>query len=164
MSDVTIPDVNDIFADFAALFTGQQTGPEELAHPERLERTALDGSLDSLRAVDAYLLFLHQTRPEDIEDSWATAMLWGGAYVGEVIRRHARRNFNWIDYDDFLLAYPATVEILGAVKRLGWAAVLSPGGGGFTLPINKLLRFLFDGPEDSVYLYALHEVAPPATV
>jgi hypothetical protein len=155
-----IPDVNDIFADFAAHFTGQKPGDGEIAHPDQLDRTRLDGTLDSLHAVDAYLTFLHQHRPEEMTDDWALAMLWGGAYLGEVIRRHARQRFDWVDFDDFVLAFPGTTAILGEAKRLGWCALLTPGGGSFTLPVNKMMRFLFDGPGDSVYLYALHEIAP----
>jgi hypothetical protein len=160
----SLPDVNDIFADFAAYFAGQQSTDGEIAHPDQLDRSRLDGSLDSLRIVDAYLAFLHSNRPEEMTDDWARAMLWGGAYLGEVIRRHAQRKFDWIDFDDFVAAFPQTTTILGEQKGLGWCALLTPGGGGFTLPVNKMMRFLFEGPEESVYVYALHEIAPPQPV
>ncbi len=154
------PEVNDSFVEFAACFVGTQTDDGDIVHPDQLDRSRLDYSLDSLRVVDAYLLYLFQNRPETLGRDWGRAVLWGGAYVGEVIRRQAPRRYDWVDFDDFVQVYPRTTDILGDEKGLGWCALLTPGQGGFTLPINKLLRFLFDGPEDSVHFFAVCEVRP----
>jgi len=156
-----LPEVNEVFAEFAAFFSGHLPGDGTIAHEDQLDRTRLDFSLESLHVVDAYLEFLHAHRPEPLGQEWGRAMLWGGAYVGEVIRRHGKQRYDWVDYDDFVKEFPRTIEILGNEKGLGWCALLTFGRSGFTLPINKLLRFLFEGSGESVYLYALHEVAPP---
>jgi hypothetical protein len=152
--------VNDIFAEFAACFVGALDGDGEIVHPDRLDRARLDYSVASLKVVDEYLSHLHHHRPEQMGRQWVNAVLWGGAYVGEVIRRHAPREYNWADFDDFIREYPDTTRLLGDEKNLGICALLTAGGGGFTLPINKVLRFIHDGPEDSVYFYAACEVRP----
>jgi hypothetical protein len=159
-TELPYPEVNEPFAEFAACFVGTQKGDGEIAHAGHLDRSKLDYTVESLRAVDAYLTFLHQNRPEQMDRDWGRAVLWGGAYVGEVVRRHAPQRYDWVDFDDFVQVYPNTRQILGEEKRLGWCALLTPGRGGFTLPINKLLRFIYDGPEDSVHFYAACEVRP----
>jgi hypothetical protein len=150
--------VNNIFAEFAACFVGELNGDGEIVHPERLDRQKLDYSLPSLRVVDEYLKYLHTNHPEQMGGEWVNAVLWGGAYVGEVIRRNAPREYDWVDFDDFIREYPDTCRLLGEEKQLGFCALLTPGGGAFTLPINKMLRFIHDGPENSVHFYAACEV------
>jgi hypothetical protein len=153
-----VENVNDILGEFAACFAGILDGDGEIVHPKRLKRDKLDYSLDSLKVVDEYLEYLHEHRPEPMGREWAKAVLWGGAYVGEVIRRNAPREYNWVDFDEFIREYPDTTRLLGDQKELGFCALLTAGGGGFTLPINKMLRFIHDGPEDSVHFYAACEV------
>lgn len=151
--------VNDIFAEFAATFTGElEAGETDIVFPNQLARSRLDYSVSSLQAVDDYLGYLHGHRPEPMGRDWVNAILWGGAYVGEVIRRHAQRPYDWVDFDVFVQHYPDTTRLLGDRKELGVCALLTPGGGGFTLPINKMIRFIHDGPEDSVRFYAACEV------
>jgi hypothetical protein len=153
-----VENINDIFAEFAACFAGTLDGDGEIVHPERLKRDKLDYSLASLKVVDEYLMYLHEHRPEQMGRDGVKAVLWGGAYVGEVIRCNAPREYNWVDFEDFIREYPDTTRLLGDQKELGFCALLTAGGGGFTLPINKMLRFIHDGPEDSVYFYASCEV------
>ena len=150
--------VNDIFAEFAACFTGELQDDIDIVHPERLDRSRLDYSMESLKRVDDYLAFLHDNHPEHMGREWVKAVLWGGAYVGEVIRRNAPRKYDWVDFDDFIREYPETTQLLGDQKDLGICALLTAGGGGFTLPINKMLRFIQDGPDDSVWFYTACEV------
>jgi len=148
-------DVNEIFRDFAALFTGHLSDPagEDIVHPDRLDRPALDGSLASLKVVDAYLEHLHQNRPERMGQDWSRTVLRAGAYVGEAIRHAAGRQYDWVDYDVFTRVYPDVRRLLGE-RGLPVASVLSTGDGGFTLPLNKVIRYLANGSEDSVWFYA----------
>ncbi len=73
--------LNAIFAEFAAAFTGKVKGHGDVALPERLARAQLD-SLDSLKAVDAYLAHVRAHRERLGELELDNSMLWGGAYVG----------------------------------------------------------------------------------
>jgi hypothetical protein len=154
--------VNDIFEEFAACFAGELKGDREIVFPRRLDRRRLDYSLESLQAVDKYLEHLHQNQPEDIGPGWLQAVLWGGAYVGEVIRRQAPREYNWVDFEEFIREFPETTRLLGEEKQLGFCALLTPGGDNFTLPVNKMLRFIYEGPENSVHYYAGCEVREQA--
>ena len=151
---------NDFLEDFAACFTGELDSDDEIVYPESLDRGKLDYSLPSLKVVDEYLKRLHTNRPEQMSREWNIAVLWGGAYVGEVIRRNAQRKYDWVKFDDFIREYPDTTRLLGAETQLAHCAVLTPGRGAFTLPINKMLRFIYDGPADSVHFYAECEVRP----
>jgi hypothetical protein len=153
-----VKNVNHIFEQFAAYFAGELEREGEIVHAERLKRDKLDYSVASLKVVDKYLQYLHEHRPDEMGREWVKAVLWGGAYVGEVIRRHAPRRYDWVDFDDFIREYPDTTRLLGDEKELGVCALLTAGGGGFTLPVNKMLRFIGDGPEDSVWFYASCEV------
>jgi hypothetical protein len=150
--------VNNIFAEFAAAFVGELLADGEIVFPTQLNRSVLDYSIASLKAVDGYLNILHQHKPAEMGGDWMRAILWGGAYVGESIRRNAPRLYNWVDFDDFIAVYPDTCHLLGREKQLGICALLTSGGGSFTLPINKMIRFICDGPEDSVWFYASCEV------
>lgn len=153
-------DVNPLFEKFATFFCGRSQGQGEVAYLGQLDRAQLNFSIDSLKTVDQYATFLHENRPMQIgrEQEWINAILWGGAYVGEVIRRNAAREYSWIDFQDFIEEYPQTVHVLGQQRQIGFTALLTSGGGAFTLPINKLLRFIYDGPADSVWFYATCEV------
>jgi len=150
--------VNDGFEQFAAAFVGEPHLDEEIAHPENLSRNALDFSLESLKHVDAYLSVLHERRPQRMGRDWVNTILWGGAYVGELIRRNAPRQYDWVDFDDWIREYPEQVQLLGTQKALEVCAFLTPGNGAFTLPLNKVFKFIANGPEDSVRFYVACEI------
>jgi hypothetical protein len=150
--------VNDTFEEFARCLMGEHETGEPLPHAAILNRTTLDYSLESLRTLDAYLLNLFENRPERMRRDWVNIVLWGGAYVGEVIRRNANRVYDWVDFDDWLNEYPEQMRILGRVKALEVCALLTPGAGAFTLPLNKVYKFIANGPEDSVWFYVACEL------
>jgi hypothetical protein len=146
--------VNDIFVEFSGSFAGQVPVRDEIVLSERLKRNQLDYSLESLKLVDEYLLCLYENRPNELGDAWGRTILWAGAYVGEVIRRNAPRQYDWTDFDEFVKQYPNTKQILGDKRELGATAILAFANGGFTLPINKALKFVYSGPEESTWFYA----------
>ena len=150
--------VNDTFEEFAEFFTGEREAGEGLAHASVLNQSALDYSLESLKSVDEYLQYLSERRPERMGRFWVNVILWGGAYIGEVIRRNSDRRYDWVDFDDWLDAHPEQAQLLGTEKALQVCAFLTPGGGAFTLPLNKVCKFIANGPEDSVWFYAAGEL------
>lgn len=150
--------VNELFAEFAGCFVGTVRSDVEIVFPEKLNRRKLDYSLQSLKVVDRYLDYLHRHHSDQWGPQWVKTALWGGAYVGEVIRRQSQRQYDWIDFDEFAREYPETLKLLGSEKQLGFVSVLTPGEGSFTMPINKLLRFIHEGPGDSVHYYAVCEL------
>ena len=61
--------------------------------------------------------------------------------------------YDWVAFDAFIRAFPATTELLGSEKTLAVCALLTRRGAAranFTLPIAKTLKFVVNGPEDSV--------------
>lgn len=150
--------VNADFAELAACFTGARSGEGAIVQPELLDRARLDYSVESLKTVDTYLACLHAQRPTELTPDWQTTALWGGAYVGEVIRRQAVCHHDWVDFDDFLAAHPELKVLLGEKKQLVTRALLTADGRSFTLPINKVLRLIQQGPAESVWAFALEEI------
>src|SRR5690349_5679306 len=132
--------INEIFEEFAGAFVGYVTGAGEIALAERLDRSVLDFSLESLHEVDAYLQIVQENCPPRLEDEWILAVLRAGAYVGEVIRRQIPGKFNWTDFDAYCAAYPQAASILGTQKQLATCALLTIADGSCSLPINRALR------------------------
>ena len=150
--------VNKTFEDFADCFVGALIRNDDIAFPEELNRDQLTFSVKSLKHVDDYLTYLFENRPERMGRDWVNTILWGGAYVGEIIRRNSVRPYNWVDFDDWIREYPEQVKILGDRRDLQVCAFLTPGKGAFTLPLNKVHKFIENGQEDSVQFYAECEV------
>jgi hypothetical protein len=147
--------VNEILGNYAVEFTLATAA--DIVHHQHLDLMRLDYSLTGLKAVDDYLSHLHQNRSDMGGPEWVRTILRAGAYVGEVIRHNSPRPYDWFGFDDFIQAHPQSTSILGDKKDIAVYAVLSPGGGAFTLPLNKVLKFIVNGSEDSVAFYATSE-------
>ena len=145
-------DLNELFQEFAEAFVGRVTGDGDIAFPAKLKRGKLDFSLESLREVDTYLAYLRKHRQKASSQEMNNALLWGGAYVGEVIRRIAKRSYEWTEHADFIAANPRLEQVIPLT--FGTQVLLLAEDGSMTLPINKLVRFLEEGPENSVHFYA----------
>ena len=86
--------------------------------------------------------------------------LRAGAYVGEVIRRRSAppKAWHWVDYDEAVRLDPR-LSSLG--KGLGTIAILWDGQDGFCFPLGKVGKYLENGAEDSVKLFAQMMIAGP---
>jgi hypothetical protein len=51
-------EMSSTFREFALMFLGRMPVDEDIPFAENLDRTALNGTIDSLQAVDAYLSFV----------------------------------------------------------------------------------------------------------
>lgn len=111
-------DVGSIIEGFAEAFAGRVRGRGDIADPSHLDGARLDYSDESLSAVDAYLTTVHASRGRRsgiralfsqrtllVTPEVENTILWGGAYVAEVIRR-SRDDCEWVDYDDYVLGRP----------------------------------------------------------
>ena len=76
-----------------------------------------------------------------------------GAYVGEVVRRHAAtgKPWHWITYDE-AVRLESRLASLG--QGLGTAAVLWDGQSGFCFPLARVGKYLENRAEDSVRVFA----------
>lgn len=118
---------------------------------ELLEPAKLDFSLLSLGHVDDYLDAVRTRALSDRERQ--VLVLRTGAYVGEVIRRHAEsRTYHWLGYEAAVRVKPSIAEMAG--PSIGTTASLWGGGGRFVFPLAKVAKFLDNGREDSLQLFA----------
>ena len=146
-------ELDSIFEEFAEAFAGRiRSELGEIASPSLLSRAQLDYSLNSLDEVDRYLGNLVARKVDLADQEYENTVLWGGAYAGEVIRRNAQLEYHWTPYEDFM----ATHENLRKVLPFGFTTrtLLCCVDGAMTMPINKVARFLDEGPENSLRYYA----------
>jgi len=140
------PTADAYFATRAARFGGTEKANPELPDASRLDRGALDFSVQSLDAVDAYLLALHSRATELDEDAFSNAVVRSGAYVGEVIRRHAERELHWMRQAELRLEYPR--------RPCASAGALLDAGGDGSLPVEATASRVELGAEKSVRAFA----------
>jgi len=146
-------EIDDIFNEFARAFVGGIRTDREIAFPKRLPRERLDGSLASLLLVDEYLHYVHRNRKKVSNDEWYVTVLWCGAYVGEVIRHAREGEFSWTDFNDYTKEHPALKWMIPERTVATCGLLLGPSGG-MSMPLNKVARFIEDGPENSVHFFA----------
>lgn len=147
-------DVNDIFNEFARCFVGTIGDGTDVAFSEALRRERLDGSLESLHVVDDYLGHLYERAREIAAPDWHRTVLRAGAYVGEVIRHSAPEGaFTWVDYDDYMPQHPE-LKVLIPERTVATCAFLVHSSGAMSMPLNKIARFIAEGPENSVHFFA----------
>ena len=145
-------DINPILEEFAQWFTGEARGKGDIAFPERLRRAALDYSLDSLHVVDEYLDSLHENREVIPDEEWRVTVLRAGAYVGEVLRRETGGRWGWIDYNDYMPDHPELAAIIRD-RTAATCAFLTHPQKGVRLPLNKIARYIEEGPENNTHYF-----------
>lgn len=152
MSDTTA-EMDRIFQQFAAAFVGAIDDAKPICFPEQLNRDELDLTLESLQHVDDYLEYLHRHNHKLIDTEWQSTVLYGGAYVGEVIRSETGNYYRWIDYNDYMPTHPE-IQTLIPDRTVATCAFLVDVKGCMLMPLNKIARFIDEGKENSVYFFA----------
>lgn len=149
MTDET--SLDDHMARLADLFTGRVQGDEELPLPDQLARPRLDFTLKSLDVVGAWLEAVFADGFDGSADQ-DRALLWAGAYLGEVIRRRSPRPYHWHAWDDFLADEVESVR--DVIPRSFTTQFLLACSGGVVLPINQVHRFVQYGPQHDLRVFA----------
>ena len=147
-----INQINETFNDLAYMFNHEQTDP--IYKLDFLKNKELDFSYDSLKIVDQYLLEVRKTELDKLSNEQFTRIVVrAGAYVGETIKRNDKsKQWNWVDFEN---AQKINSKFFNdSEKSLSYAAVLTDGQQ-FTFPLNKVIKFLNNGEEDSLYFYAV---------
>ena len=124
--------------------------------PERLDRSALDYSVESVKALDEWLKAASEAVDTASEADYNNTVLSAGCYVGETIRRNSSAVYEWRDHAEYFEEHPQLASVFP--YGLGTAAVLARSEG-MTLPINKVLRLLHEGPENNLHFYVSGELA-----
>lgn len=149
---------NLALSELAEMFYDDQDEP--IYQQDFLQATQLDFSLRSLKHVDDYL---HIVRPDFANLDQAQqfgVVLRAGVYVGEVIRRNDQKTqWYWVDYDTAVALNP---ELFANFPRSIELAAVLTDGNLFTFPLNKIMKYMQNGAEDSVAFYAEATVAQPA--
>jgi hypothetical protein len=147
---------DEAFSDLSRMFLSNPQNPTPGS--ELLEVSRLDFSVESLRVVDDHLNVMRGRSLQGKD--MLCFVLRAGAYVGEVIRRHAAPgiSWHWIDYEQAVAISPGLSQF---GKGIGTVAVLWDGKKGFIFPLAKVGKFLQNGPEDSVRFYAHVIIASP---
>jgi hypothetical protein len=144
------PEVQDqALADLAQMFLLNPDDPTPGG--ESLNVTRCDFTVESLVAVDDHLEVMRGRSLEG--EAMMKFVLRCGAYVGEVIRRQSptAKPFHWLKYDD---AVRLDRRLVSVGKGLGSAVVLWDGEEGFCFPLSKVGKYLENGAEDSVSVFA----------
>lgn len=119
---------------------------------EHLNTRKLDYSLESLKCVDAYLDVVRKNRKALTEDQIVKVVLRCGTYCGEVIRRLSKKDLYWINYDT---AIGINAQIMSFGKSPDTFYILFAEPNDFSFPLAKVVKYLDNGPEDSLYFLAV---------
>ena len=131
--------------------------------PNRLDRSKLDFSLESLIEIDSWLADVHTINKLQAGEGRAGEMLmmdgrgdnsvtFAGLYMGQVIRANSELTWQWERFDTFLKANPVFAEHYGQSPGLDTFVLVGPQG--VATPINTALKRVVSGKEESVHYIA----------
>lgn len=147
-----VDQINETFDDLAYMFNNEQKDP--IYKLDFLKNRKLDFSYNSLKIVDQYLIEIRKIGLDKLSnEEFTRIVVRTGAYVGKTIRKNDKsEQWNWVDFENAQKISPEFFK--DSEKSLAYAAVLTDGQQ-FTFPLNKVIKFLNNGEEDSLYFYAL---------
>jgi hypothetical protein len=153
-------DIVSLVPTFCESFLGRRPFEEgEVACHQHLPKEKMDYSIESLRHLDHYLEVVHKQKDKIENQDYTNTVFAAGCYLGEVIRRTSHKNYAWVNYRDYFSTRPQLAQIFPEV--MGTAAVLvGENDQAMTAPINKVIRFIEEGPENSTHYYATGELKP----
>ncbi|MEL7057603.1 MAG: hypothetical protein AAGL09_14835 [Pseudomonadota bacterium] len=128
--------------------------------PNRLDRSQLDFSLESLLVIDKWLADIHTVNRLQSETGRAgeslvmdgrgdNSVILAGLYLGQTIRANSHLNWQWERFDTFLAANPTFAEHYG--RAPGLDLFVLAGSQGAATPINTALKRVVQGKEESVH-------------
>ena len=135
------------------------SGRKLILLPNRLDRSKLDFSLESLASVDAWLKDIHtinqlQAEPGRAGESLISdgrgdnSVMFAGLYLGEVIRANSSLDWRWERFDRFVSVNPYFTEHYGNDAGLDTFVLVGPQG--VATPINTALKRVLLGNEESL--------------
>ena len=147
-----VDQINETFDDLAYMFNNEQK--DTIYKLDFLKNRKLDFSYNSLKIVDQYLIEIRKIGLDKLSnEEFTRIVVRTGAYVGKTIRKNDKsEQWNWVDFENAQKISPEFFK--DSEKSLAYAAVLTDGQQ-FTFPLNKVIKFLNNGEEDSLYFYAL---------
>jgi hypothetical protein len=146
-------DIVSLILGFCEVFVGQgdfESGG--MAVRGQINIAAMDYSVGSLEEVDHYLEAVHAIEGEIPSQTYTNTVLATGCYVGEVIRRNGKKEYRWMNYADYFPKHPYLIPVFP--EYLGTSAVLVGPDGEVAVPFTKVIKFIENGPADSVHYFA----------
>ncbi|MBI2256989.1 MAG: hypothetical protein HYU58_20385 [Proteobacteria bacterium] len=149
-------EVVSLIPGFCEIFLGECNFDDGgMVYWDQIDLSAYDYSVASLLLVDRYLDAVRGIRAQLKPQTYTNIVLATGSYVGEVVRRRSDKPWEWMNFDDFMQQHADTAAAFGiTAEKLNVAAVLA-AGKAITLPFNKVMRNLEEGPENSIHFYAI---------
>lgn len=142
---------------FCAALLGTSNFEEgKVAFREAIPVQQMDYSVESLKHLDEYLDVVRRRKSEVRGQDYTNTVLAAGCYLGEVIRRNTERKYAWVNYQDYFPKHPKIAALVPEGRGSG--AVLANEEGQMTMPINKIIRYIEEGPENNTHFYAQGEL------
>ncbi|WP_300391971.1 hypothetical protein [Henriciella sp.] len=127
--------------------------------PNRLDKSKLDYSLESLSEVDEWLRDIHTINKLQADEGRAgeslisdgrgdNSVMFAGLYLGEVIRMNSNLGWQWQRFDRFIANNPYFTEHYG--YEPGFDSFVLVGPQGVATPINTALKRVLLGKEESL--------------
>lgn len=137
--------------------------------PNRLDKSKLDFSLDSLNEMDDWLRDIHTINKLQAEEGKAgeslisdgrgdNSVMFAGLYLGEVIRANSDMEWRWERFDRFISDNPYFTEHYGYEAGLDSFVLVSPQG--VATPINTALKRVLFGQEENLHFIGSFLVKP----
>lgn len=144
-----IPHCDEALHDLSIMLHSDTLNPTFQDH--LLTPDDFDYSIKSLESLERYLNEIRKDK--EVEQEWNRTVLRCGAYVGEVIRlAKPQANWHWIDYATAHTMDPH--NLLFKQQGIYNSAILTNKPASYCFPLGKVHKFLENGPEDSVKMFA----------
>ncbi len=141
-------DTDLVISQVATLLTDEMDTPFH----DFFEGKDLDYSFDSLKIIDSYLDEIRKKKHELSDEQYTKVVMRCGIYCGEVIKKHSKNSRRWIVYEDFMARNPEFKDKFPMSVANGVALFAEPDN--FSFPLAKVVKYLENGPEDSLYFFA----------
>jgi len=135
------------FVDLAEMLTKDTERPTY--KKELIDPSILDYSLESLAHLENFLSMVRRDKLSD--EQMAVLVLRCGAYLGQVVRGHSKREFHWLRFDE---AGKLSQQVNALGLSLGTSAVLFHPPDEFAFPLSKVGKFLQNGEGESIKMFA----------
>lgn len=139
---------NDIAKHYLDAFEKGEMPQEGMANFERLQKLSLDGSLDSVSRLDAFLLQLKEqgyADEIDLEDVPSQNLLYMVAfYLGRVAGDQSGVEPNWVTWKAVMEANPGLQD---DIPEVFGSSVLCLVGNALYIPLSVVMARLFEGTD-----------------
>jgi hypothetical protein len=157
----SMEELTDTMKNFAMQFTGEVKSSLDLPFFEEIAGRGeeLNYTIDSLRPIDPYLAKVHESVDQLSEQNISDLVLGIGSYLGETIINEGKKNYRWCPFQIYVQAFPEVRNILGEEPDINTFALCVRENGKMCMPLNKISRFLFEGPQHNLEFFVTEQLS-----